>query len=160
MSRQRGGQASPPGESILLTWAPKIAEAITSIPLYIRTPIHYITPHGSVSSLLTISPKTAQAVRSSQVKRYPSDPSAPIMILNPLGWYVLLSPIYPNQHTLLFLIYTLPYIRPASSLYTYIYIPYLIPSFNTYPYPLIIPPPLNSHKPPTRLYTPLQAHSL
>ena len=105
MSRQRGGQASPPRESILLTGAPKIAEAITSIPLYIRTPIHCITPHGSVSSLLTISPYDCTSSQKLPSKKYPSDPSAPIRILNPLGQYVLLSPIYPNQYT-----HLLPYI--------------------------------------------------
>ena len=149
MSRQRGGQASPPREGILLMWAPKIAEAITSIPLYIRTPIHYITPHGSVSSLLTISLYDCTSSQKLPRKKGPSDPSAPIMILNLLGWHVLLSPIYPNQHTprLLFL-------------YIYIHILYLIPSYNTYPYPLIILPPSKLLQPPYALYTSLQAHSL
>ena len=85
MSRQRGGQASPPRESILLTGAPKIAEAITSIPLYIRTSIPYITPHGSVSSLLTISPYDCTSSQKLPNKKDLSDPSTPIRILNPLG---------------------------------------------------------------------------
>lgn len=69
------------------------------------------------------------------------------MILNPLGQYVLLFLIYPNQHMPL-----LPYIRPAYSLPLSIYpSPNTLP-YNTYPSPLIVPSPINPLHTYTRSY--------
>ena len=82
------------------------------------------------------------------------------MILNPLGWYVLLSPIYPNWHTLLSPLYILlsilpplRFLRPASSIYLPSYIsPTWSPPYNTYPLPnthLLLLNPLHAY---TRSY--------